>query len=287
LIDFLDVLGVKDTSRFLAEVCGYSSYRCGDCGVAHVRPLVRGGSRNPYVGLHNAEISAVRFLKAIKEGLKDPYILRIVVTLPKHYSLDEVIEIAKGFVKLLQELYYKGQICARIYVHPSGKDLQYHPHFELWFVNYVLDDDELIRVQPFLNIRVIRALLFKLGIEKPQFWCRYYRLKTQFKKCVDDMTYAGRPFSFDVLMALKSGKEIDEKMAKFLLDYKPRAIPMGWATKYRKVLGLDDEDEKVEVVCPFCGGICRPVYEVAPVMVKTHLVRIRGVIHEVKIEGFS
>ena len=292
LLEYVQEIGLP-REYFEAHLEGFRSYKCTDCGMVHARPIVRGGKYNPYIGLHNAEKSCMRFLRAICSTLRKPYLIRLIITLPDTYTLEEARELAKKLVKMLEEIVYKGKLCARIYVHPTGSQLQYHPHVEIWFLNYILVEDEevedeenkkkLVRVRPWLDYRVLRTLLFKLGVEKPQCWIRYYNLAKNFRKCLDDMVYASRPFSFDVYMLLKKGKKPPEETARFCLAYKPRAINLGWATRYNKVLGVKKEKRENEVVCPFCGGICKEID--APVMIKTHIARVRGVIHEV--EGFS
>ena len=285
LLEYVDELGLP-REYFEARVEGYSTYKCMDCGSTHARPIVRGGKYNIYLGLHNAEISCKRFLRPIREKLHNPYMLRVVVTLPNGYTVDETKEIAKKFVNVLQDVYYKGRLCAKVLIHPTGTNLQWHPHFELWFPNYIYDPnkDKLIRVQPYLNVRALRTLLFKLGIDKPQLWVEYYNLEKRYSACLDAMIYASRPFSFDVYMLLKKGKKPDPEMAKFCLAYKPRSINLGWATRYRKILGY--REEKTETVtCPFCGGLAVKVD--MPACIKTAITRVRGRLFEVKIEGFS
>jgi len=280
-LEYVQEIGLP-REYFEAHVEGFRSYKCTDCGMVHARPIVRGGKYNPYLGLHNAEISAMRWLKPLYEKLRKPYVMRIVVTFPDEYSKEQAVATAKRLVKMLEDIVFKGKLCVRLFFHPTGSELQYHPHVEIWFPNYILDSGKLIRVRPWIDYRVLRTLLFKLGMEKPQCWIKYYKLAKNFKKCLDDMTYAGRPFSFDVYMVLKQGKT-PLGTARLCLGYKPRAISLGWGTRYRKVLGLPKEEKENKVVCPFCGGICKEID--APVMIRSHIVRIRGVIHEV--EGFS
>jgi len=306
LDELIDMLGLP-RERFYASHVGWKSYGCTECGEKYGVPLIVGGCRNPYKGLTNTEYSVKRRLNALSR-FKSPYFVRIVPTLPSWVPKKIAEEVARMFLRELQRILCKdsSKLCAWWGLHPTGSDLQPHPHLEIWLFNYAYNEekDEFYRLRPWINRNVLYTILWKifdkLGIDaKPQFKIMYYNLKKNFKKCYDAMVYAFRPFSLDVAeYLLKHGleKTLACPLLKPILDYKPRAHPFGWANRYLKLTSDLEEGEKEArpeegvSVCPFCGGLAVPI--TAYVDPKEGYVRCRSKLRRISLEklkglGFS
>jgi len=275
--DLFKLLGLDPEYLLAYERVGYRAFeclnKCCDVGVIY-RPIVRSGKYHPWASLKHSSRCVARVMPRLEFMKKQgsDYLICLDLTMlhdvrlkqnPKK-TLDCLRRAINDFlIRLRAELFPNkssklGGFYA-IHTWKTTKPLDFHFHVHLQLFNVALGGSTFYRFYPKLNSRKVRLAwkksLVRFGFDDPleglpNVHLHYIKM-TDHPRLVHRLRYVYRRPLEDLNKNLQSANEIDVNWVRWLLDYTPRQVFVGFAVKLRR-LGLICP-KTLSMICPICG----------------------------------